>query len=327
MNRAQILRGRFFVMSTIITIFISSLVSLPIITAADTSLNLSTIQLLPPGQNTCVAPSVVSFKSYVYDGSLDALEYTLTDPSYVAIAATVGDQTLPFQYMTRWMDPQNGNLRIHIDSAVSVSSAGTPVKVMLVSPGGMGRPTCALEIDTIVMPNEALTSTSSGTMSPPEAPTPVSSPEPTPAVSTTPEPIETAPATTVDVTATGGGATAAMGSMQDQIIAMCKDGHATALWIVLLAIYVLIVGAVTFGRKQIGIENAVEWAAAAIVVPLLLLFGFWYLAESCRTTAWVPALSILIALAGLAATFTMYTPKPPATTKVIPLPAAKSDKK
>jgi len=93
------------------------------------------------------------------------------------------------------------------------------------------------------------------------------------------------------------------------------------MWFVLLAIYALIVAAAVLGQPQLPAAiRSQEWIAGAIVVPFLLLFGLWYFVEACRTTSWVPALAILIALAGLAGAF-WY--RPGGTTQVITLPSEK----
>ena len=103
---------------------------------------------------------------------------------------------------------------------------------------------------------------------------------------------------------------------------MCDGGGAPRMWFVLLAIYALIVAAAVLGQPQLPAAiRSQEWVAGAIVVPFLLLFALWYFVEACRTTSWVPALAILIALAGLAGAF-WYRPGA-GTTTVITLPSGK----
>lgn len=94
------------------------------------------------------------------------------------------------------------------------------------------------------------------------------------------------------------------------------------MWFVLLAVYAVIVAAAVFGQPQMPPSmRSQEWVAGAIVVPFLLLFGLWYFVESCRISAWVPAIATLIALAGLAVAFWDTTKK---STPVINLPGAKT---
>jgi hypothetical protein len=103
---------------------------------------------------------------------------------------------------------------------------------------------------------------------------------------------------------------------------MCGDGGgAFRLWLILLVVYVLIVIVAVVGKPQMPPAlRTQEWTAAAIVVPFLLLFGFWYFVESCRTSPWIPVIATIIALAGLSAAFWENKGGP----KVINLPGAKS---
>jgi hypothetical protein len=88
-----------------------------------------------------------------------------------------------------------------------------------------------------------------------------------------------------------------------------------------LAVYAVIAAAATLWEPKKLPAYWTEWVAAAIIIPLILLFGFWYLAENCRAGAWVPVTTIVIALSGLYAAFNKH----PHAAGVIQLPAGQKD--
>ena len=326
MKRAGVLRDRLFVALTLCAIVMASFAIFPHYAHADTPLNILTVQLIPPGENTCPQQQVLVFTTYVYENTLDAVEYTISDSSYVALVASVGDQSIPFQYITRQFDAA-GNLKIHLDTSANIPGS-LPVDITLLSAGGGGKPTCAMHISTKITSREStVTSRTEPAMPEPSSPQEtVSDKTPSESAMTPAKPVTESPASVIGSTATSGeGETSAIvSSLENSIVAMCKGGNATGIWLALLVLYAALVAAVTLGREYFAFTRQIEWVAGIIVVPLVALFAFWYFAESCRTAAWVPAVSILIALAGLTAAFNTY-PKEAQT--VIPLPAAQPDKK
>jgi len=109
-------------------------------------------------------------------------------------------------------------------------------------------------------------------------------------------------------------------SIQNALKDMCTGGGALRLWLILLVAYTLIVIAAIVGQPKMPLAiRTQEWIAAIIVVPFLLLFGLWYFVESCRTSAWIPVIATVIALAGLSAAFWERQ----STASVINLPEAK----
>src|SRR3989344_863623 len=80
--------------------------------------SVQTVQLLPPGSNTCTQAVVSGFTPYVYDGTLHALEFTVSDSSYVAIIGAAGSTGIPFNQITRRIE-QSGAVRIHADVATT----------------------------------------------------------------------------------------------------------------------------------------------------------------------------------------------------------------
>ncbi len=282
-----------------------------------------TAQLLPLGSNTCTPLAVSGFTPYVYDGSLHSFEFTVADSSYVAIAATAGNVNIPFNQMSR-QGNSSGGVRIHADMPTTPVQNGLTIRITLLSAKGSGQPVCISTVTNVVdISGEPSQVTPTPAPSPkPVPPTTISKPKPTP-VATTTKPVT---ATTTVGKVTGTTATsAALATTQSILKDMCANVGSTRLWFVLLALFAAIVAFVVFGQPQIPLAmRTQEWTAASIVVPFLLLFGFWYFVESCRTSPWVPVIATVIALAGLSAAFWERSAKVPQTTQtVINLPGAK----
>src|SRR6185503_20384579 len=102
---------------------------LPLHAHAETSVRVS--GAIPPNADprNCSALQVSEVHPYIYDGALHSFEFTISNPSYVALGGSVGDESVDFQYITRWLD--GNTLRIHVDVA-SVSLANDlPLQVVL----------------------------------------------------------------------------------------------------------------------------------------------------------------------------------------------------
>ncbi len=281
-----------------------------------------TAQLLPLGGNTCGTLQVSGFTPYIYNGGLDAFEFTVADSSYVAVVGSAGNTSIPFNQMTRRIDA-TGNLRVHAGIATTPIGQGLTVMVTLLS-AKQGTQTVCISIVSTTMNAEGMTI-------PTPAPAPVPAPAPTPSVGVTPRPSTPAPTPAAPVpapspsvskaTPTKATTTAPIASARNILKDMCAAGGASRLWFILLALYAIVVAAAVFGQPQLpAAMRSQEWVAAAIVLPFLLLFGLWYFVESCRISAWVPAIATLIALAGLAGAFWDRG----STTRVINLPGAKT---
>lgn len=318
--RARYLRALSALASVVLLIIIA-----PSFASAD-EVAVQTAQILPVGSNTCAAAGVSGFTPYVYEGSLDAFEFTVADSSYVAIAATVGNTSVPFNQMVRRADT-SGGVRIHADLQSTPVRSGLPVSVTMLSAKGSGQPVCITLVATTVTSEGELSLT-------PPTPTPVPTPKPTtppvsttapkPAPTPTPSPVNPAPTSTVGKPSTA--TSAAFATTQSILKNMCTGAGADRLWFVLLAIFAAIVAFSVFGQSQVPPAlRTQEWTAGAIVVPFLLLFGLWYFVESCRTTPWVPVIATIIALAGLGIAFWERGTKRPTPSQqtVINLPGAK----
>ncbi len=320
----------FFNVALTLTFFLSVGVLLPGSAHADQTFSIETAQVLPPGQTTaCQTPQVGVFTPYVYDGALQSFDLSLSDPSYVAVVGSAGETSIPFTLMTRQIQ-SDGYLRIHADIDVPIAST-LPVTVTLLSANG--QVTCVSVISTTVSASEAPVSTNTPTTET-EGPGATSYPSGPMGSGSGSEPGTLSegdyssavqpPAGGLSGTATGAMATSvvssSIGDMRTNLKDMCVSMSPTNLWVILLVIYAIIVAGATLGEVPNKGTYKTELMTAAVVVPLVLLFGLWYFADSCRTGAWVPVVTIVIALVGLYAAFR----KSPQMTSIIPLPAGSS---
>lgn len=309
-----------FLLFTLLFALTTVLVSFIIIPKQTSAAELSaqTAQVLPPGGSTCAPLSVSGFTPYVYGGSLHSFEFYVQDSSYVALIGSAGGTSIPFNTMTRRAGPA-GSVQIHADVAATPVAGTLSIAVTLLSAKGAGQPVCISVVTATVQSSGGVAVITPISPSPVITPTP-----PTP----TPAPLKPAPTTVGPAKATPTPATTGvvatsplLASIQNNLQNACvADGGAVRIWFFLLAVYALIVIAALFWRpSQIPPAYGKEWVAGAITIPFILLFGFWYFVESCRVSPWVPAIAVLIALAGLAAAF--WNDR--GTLTVITLPAAR----
>lgn len=278
-----------------------------------------TQQILPPGSNTCAPVTATNFTPYIYDGALHSFEFTLADPSYVAILGSVGNTPIPFQVMTRNVSP-TGILRIHVDIATTPIVGTLPLRVTLLS-ARTGQPVCLAAVSMSVgsgpvqnnnvisaIPQTVYTSpqtvyTSPNAVKPttPRAPSVVA---PTITASTSSN-------STIVATSSGDKRVATVASsvtstVQSPLRNVCSsDTSAYRLWLILLVLYALIVGAALWAEFPMSMPWArtPERIATVILLLLLLLLGFWYFSVSCRAALWMPLVAFLIAVLGLLAAF------------------------
>ncbi len=331
----------FFVLAA--SIFTTLLVAFPV-RASALEATAQTAQVLPPGGTSCTAVPVSNFTPYIYDGALHSFEFTLPDPSYVALLGSVGDTPLSFRLMTRRVDA-SGMLRVHVDIYTTPIVGTLPLQVTLLSaPSGKvclttvsmsvgSGPVVVQNIPPVVSTTPTTPSTVSATPNQSSSVTPA--PQPTsgsePVVSTTEHVLTTS-------TATG----SVLGTLQNPFRNMCaSDASSYRLWLILLVLYMLIVGAALWAEFPMSLAWArtPERIATIILVFLLLLLAFWYFSISCRAALWMPLVAFLVAVLGLLAAFwnhprvtqlllieeTKPTPPPakPSSTTIITPPAKK----
>lgn len=272
--------------------------------------SVQTAQLLPPGSNTCTPPPISNFTPYIYDGALHAFELTVSDSSYVALVASAGNTNIPFNQMTRRLDP-SGVLRVHVDMMTTPIRGSLDIRLTMLSAKGGGQPVCVTVV-SVALGAGGLAAESWQVVPPRPAPAPmgggkggVSTTIPRPGV--TPGTSTVSISTSTRATSTTGmkGTSTSITSTQNFIKDMCSSAAgALRLWAILLIVYALIVIAAIAGQPQLPAAlRTQEWAATVIVIPFLLLFGLWYFAESCRTSSWIPVIATVIALVGLSAAF------------------------
>ena len=262
-----------------------------------------TRQVLPVGGNACTQVSATNFIPYIYDGALHSFEFTVSDPSYVALIGSVGNTSIPFNVMTRKMDA-SGMLRVHVDVPTSPVFGTLPVTVTMLS-ARSGSPVCLTVVSANVVSGlETIPYTPSTTV--PTTPT-VSAAPTTPSVTSAPKPASSDPIPTTQKVLTTSTATGSVVStIQNPFKNMCSsDASAYRLWLILLVLYMLIVGALLWAEFPMSVPWArtPERIATAILVLLLLLLAFWYFSISCRAALWMPLVAFLVAVLGLLAAF------------------------
>ncbi|OGG52448.1 hypothetical protein A2851_05415 [Candidatus Kaiserbacteria bacterium RIFCSPHIGHO2_01_FULL_53_29] len=278
-----------------------------------------TQQVLPPGSNTCAALSAKDFTPYIYNGALHSFEFTIPDASYVALLGSVGNTPLPFVLMTRRVEA-SGVVRVHVDIATTPIRGTLPLRVTLFS-ARTGQPVCAAVVSMSVGSGPIGGGSSPITQTPPATPVTYSgstysnfsntsgSDNTTPTSDTTATDSDTLSsasssqeAETVSATPTS----SVVGTMQNTFKSICaSDASAYRLWLILLVLYALIVGAALWAEFPMSVPWArtPERIATIILVLLLLLLGFWYFSVSCRAALWMPLVAFLIAVLGLLAAF------------------------
>ncbi|MDR3570697.1 MAG: hypothetical protein P4L81_00650 [Candidatus Pacebacteria bacterium] len=290
--------------------FLFSIALTPSHAAAQSASSIQTQQLLPPGQNTCQQISITNIDPHVYGGVLESFDVTISDTnnSYVGVFAEVGNNPIPLNFITRWAGAPNG-LRIHVDTPDTPVYGSLPVNLTLLS-SLPGAPTCITTI-TFTVGKGSLgqqPATSNNTI-------PSSVPHTTPTQATrgssSGSAVGTGKGQSSTVGAQGSSSTALLGSTvasagsANFFSAMCTGSNAYRLWFVLLIIYIIIVAIVVFAEPWF-LESSVIGSTATVLVPLILLLGFWYLSASCRAASWIPVVACVIAIIGLFLAFREY---------------------
>lgn len=273
--------------------------------------NVQTQVLIPQGSATCAALTVQSVTPYVYDNALNSFDVTVSDPSYVSVLGSAGNTGIQLNYMTRRMNP-DGSLRIHIDLPTTPIDSSLPVTLTLLS-AVSGQPVCISVISFAVLGNPAPSTPAANPVSSNTGATSgggsVSSQGST-AASASPS-STTSSVTPATAPVVGGG-------LQSALSRACSAAGLYQLWFILLALYMVAVGLTAFAEPPLARRNA-QLPAALILVPLVLLLGFWYLAPACRVATWIPFVLIVAAAIGL---LTSYREKAQVAS-IINLPAAK----
>ncbi len=299
------------------TITAAVLLATPGIAAAGTA-SVLTKQVLPPGGTACAPLFVKSVTPYIYDGELQSFDIVISDSSYVGLLGAAGDVSIPFNYMSRDIEP-DGSLRLHVDTTVAVNGA-LPVTVTLLS---------ALPNAPVCLSQIAFTTDINGTI---ESSTPISVPT---------TPVETGVDTSGNVgsgTGNGGGGQSSNGTVKgnttsnpivgttsgtsttigEMVSSMCSKNGSYQLWFILLAIFFVIAAFVGLSEPALALRHG-ALPAALIGIPLVLLLLFWQFATDCRLSYFIPVILLVAAAIGL---YSAYRTSP-VMRPVIELPAEK----
>lgn len=266
------------------------LACIPLHAHAD-AVTVQTAQLLPLGANTCTSVTVPSYKTYVYDNAVDSMDIYVSDASYVAIAGTIGDQSVSFRYMTRRVD-SSGTLRVHMDTPSIPVGHIHSMRLTLVS-SQPGKPTCIAQV-TIVPTWQ--TGTATGHASPAQG------------VSRAVDVHRSIGGNMVPAEqSTSTGVLEAALSQQGRgfLKNICEgEGASSRLWTILLAVYFLIIAAAILALPDARPDRiTVSLFVLVVLLPLLGLVTFWKVALTCRGTPWPLVISFTIAIMGLAVGF------------------------
>jgi hypothetical protein len=286
----------------VVTALFVSLNAFPL-KASALEISSQTQQILPPGSNTCIPISATNFTPYVYDGNLDSFEFTVPDSSYIAVAGSVGNTSIPFELMTRRVDA-SGAVHIHVDIASTPVVGTLPLQVTLIS-APTDQPVCLSIVSMSVGSGPIANSQSAIPRNVPAAPAPTTPVTVAPPVQT----VSTGTTTSVQAgmtTATSSPALISLGIIRNPLRGICaSQASAYRLWLILLVLFAIIVGLLLWAEFPMSLDWArtPERIATIILVLLLLLLGFWYVSISCRAALWMPLLAFLIAILGLLAAF------------------------
>lgn len=266
--------------------------------ASAASISASTRQLTP-GTPTCTQPLAANFRPYAYDGDLHSFDIDISDKSYVAVGATVGETAVPFIQMRRVMLP-DGSFRIHADIETTPLARSMPITIMLLAAPGPSAPICLSQIVIAATAAEA----SIAYEQIPQT-TPVTGNYPR----TTATPRKTAPATESSMSTTATSSLKAASDSVAKAFTRAKDSvrenacgagtNTSRLWFIFLVLYVLSLGAIALSRPPATEPYPLAWLVSAILIPLILLAAFWYVLSVCGVSAWVPILAVAAGIAGI----------------------------
>lgn len=264
----------------------TALFAMPGFAAAETA-SVMTRQVLPQGGNSCAPVFVSDVKTFVYDSELQSFEIVISDPAYVGLFGMAGDVAIPFNYMSRRIEP-NGALRLHVDTTVGVSSA-IPVTVTLLS-SLPGQPTCITTVTFTANGDGSVTTENPTT-------TPVPGTSTGGSHSNSQGSVKGSSTTGSGKTITGTTSSTST-SIGETIAKMCSENGAYQLWFILLAIFFVIAAFVGLSQPPLS-EKHSALPSALIGVPLVILLGFWYFVPDCRLNWFIPVILLVAAAIGI----------------------------
>ncbi len=271
-----------------------------------------TKQVVPPtGGPACAPLFVQSVTPYIYDGELQSFDVVISDPSYVGILGAAGDASIPFNYMTRDIQP-DGSLRMHVDTTAKINGT-LPVTITMLS-ALPGAPVCLSQVSFTTDVNGTIES--STPINVPSAPVATSADDGTGSVGGSNGGSVSGPrggttGGTVGGVSTGTVGTTSSTSTVGAIVAkMCSQNGAYQLWFILLAIFFVIAAFVGLSEPALALRHG-ALPLVLIGVPLVLLLLFWQFAIDCRLSYFIPIILLVAAAIGL---YSAYRTSPVART-------------
>ena len=251
--------------------------------AAAAEVTVNTAQVIPPG-SSCTPLQVTNIHPYIVGNTLQSVDVTVSDPSYVAVVTSVGDANYSYRYLSRWYAP-NGGLRQHVDVQSTPIGSSLQVSLTLLS-SRVGAPVCLSVIrfsvagtGPVYTPHTPVTRVP--TVKVPTVPV-------LPSTSTTSTP--TASSTVSVVRGIG------FGTLSD----ICTPSGSLQLWFLLITLYLIGAAAVALREPTVP-ERPLTTTTLLLLIPAIALVVFWLIASSCRGADWVPVVLIVIAIASLLA--------------------------
>ncbi len=291
----------------------TALFAMPAFAAAETA-SVATRQVLPQGGNMCAPVFVSDVRTFVYDGELQSFEIVVSDPAYVGVFGKAGDVAIPFNYMSRRIEP-NGALRLHIDTTVNVQRA-VPVTVTLLS-SIPGQPTCITTVTFTANGDGSVTT---------ENPTTSAVPGSVSGTSHGGQGSVKGSSTSNSGKPVVGTTSATSTSIVESIVKACSENGAYQLWFILLAIFFVIAAFVGLSQPPLT-EKHTALPSILIAVPLAALLAFWYFIPDCRLNWFIPVILLVAAAIGIYSAY-RTTPTPPkVNSAVMVLPPKKGEEK
>lgn len=274
-------------------------------------------RVLPPNTGKACAPVTTSeVMAYVYDGNLDSFDITLSDSRYVALSTSAGDQVVPFNYISRWANP-DGSVRMHVDLQSIQLNKDVKIQITFLSSQTEegNRITCVFSVPATVPALTVVGNTGNEGGQAPSVPVGNSGGATTgghtsgsgsTSGSGTKNPSGSLGSTTSTSTMNPG-----LVSASSSLGNLCANGGGGRLWIVLLVLYAIF--AFTLCAQTFTPDSKTrEWNIGLLLAVFAGLLVFWYMSSMCRTGSWAPAVATLIALGAL-----LYTMLKPSGTQEI----------
>ncbi|MDB5238314.1 MAG: hypothetical protein JWM46_584 [Candidatus Kaiserbacteria bacterium] len=253
------------------------------LSAAAEEVNVNTVQVIPPGGNSCAPLQVLNVHPYIVDNAVHSYDVTVNDPSYYVVISSIGDTAYTFRYVSRWMN-SDGSVRQHVDVQTTPIGTSLPITLTLLS-AKTGQPVCMSVISFSVAGSGPMHTPGQGSTVPHTPPTPVIPPHPTSGSGST--------------TSTSTGSTSVVRGSGIALGDICAQNGSLELWFFLITLY--LIGAAAIALRDPLPSRPLYYTVLLLLVPAIILLAFWAFATVCRGPQWVPVVVFIIAIASLLA--------------------------